>query len=63
MPAPKYDEPIRLPGQWWPQDLLDATHGAARRRGWNYTQWLQEAARKALRAQEREEKRQARQAT
>lgn len=57
MPAPKYDHPVRLPGQWWPDALVQDAKAAARRRGWNMTQWLQEAARDALKRQTKRESR------
>lgn len=53
MPATQYDSPVRLPGQWWPQELVAASKAAAKARGWNYTQWLQEAAREQLRREAR----------
>lgn len=47
MPAQKYDSPVRL-SQRWPRALLDAVEAAAAVKGWNATQWLQEAARDGL---------------
>lgn len=52
MPAQKYDSPVRL-SQRWPGELLDAVQAAAAERGWDATQWLQEAAREVLRRQKR----------
>lgn len=52
MPAQIYDEPVRL-SQRWPKALLDAVEAAAAQRGWNATQWLQEAAREQIRRQAR----------
>jgi hypothetical protein len=52
MPAAKYTEPVRL-SQRWPADLLRAVEAAAAERGWNATQWLQEAAKAELRRQKR----------
>jgi hypothetical protein len=57
MPAQKYDEPVRLPGQWWPDALLQTAREAAKRRGWNLTQWMQEAARNEIRRQHAREAR------
>lgn len=52
MPAKKYEEPVRL-SQRWPETLLRAVEAAAADRGWNATQWLQEAARNELKRQAR----------
>lgn len=48
MPTQKYDEPVRL-SQRWPRALLEAVQSAAALRGWDATQWLQEAAKAEIR--------------
>lgn len=52
MPARKYDTSARL-SQRWPRALLDAVEASATARGWTATQWLQEAAKNALKSEKR----------
>ena len=52
MPASKYSDAVRL-SQRWPRALLAAVEAAADERGWNATQWLQDAAKSALNREKR----------